>query len=191
MKGKQGMSMREYAAHAGIARGSVDHHKRQGRLVFYADGSINAAASDARRAAHTDPSQQHPRRPATENLRPVPEAAVAAVAETLREQGLPGPSAAGGMTYLQARTVNEALKAQERRMRLQQRRGELVDRARAVALVFRLARQERDAWIGWPARVAAIIAAELGVDAHTMQTILETHVRDHLSQLSDVSFEHH
>ena len=48
------------------------------------------------------------------------------------------------MTYLQARTANEVLKAQERRLRLQQLKGELVDRARAVALVFRLARQERD-----------------------------------------------
>ena len=30
----------------------------------------------------------------------------------------------------------------------------LVDRARAVAVVFRLAREERDAWVTWPARAA-------------------------------------
>ena len=36
------------------------------------------------------------------------------------------------MTFLQARTANEVLKAQERRLRLQQLKGELVDRARAV-----------------------------------------------------------
>ena len=94
---------------------------------------------------------------------PVPEAAVGAVRQTLHEQGLP---AAGGMTFLQARTANEVLKAQERRLRLQQLKGELVDRARAVSLVFRLAREERDAWGGWPARVAALMAAELGADAH-------------------------
>ena len=62
----------------------------------------------------------------------MPEAAVGAVAETLREQGLPAPHAAGGMTYLQARTANEVLKAQERKMRLQKLQGELVDRARAT-----------------------------------------------------------
>ena len=78
------------------------------------------------------------------------------------------------MTYLQARTANEVLKAQERKMRLQKLRGELVDRARATALVFRLARQERDAWAGWPARVAAMMAADLGIGAHAMQTVLET-----------------
>ena len=101
--------------------------------------------------------------PCTTGLRPVPEAAVGAVKQTLHEQGLP---AAGGMTFLQARTANEVLKAQERRLRLQQLKGELVDRARAVSLVFRLARDERDAWSGWPARIAAVLAAELGCDTH-------------------------
>ena len=90
------------------------------------------------------------------------------------------------MTYLQARTANEVLKAQERKLRLQRLKGELIDRARAVSLVFRLARQERDAWAGWPARIAAIIAADLGVDAHRMQTVLETHVRAHLGELAEV-----
>ena len=70
------------------------------------------------------------------------------------------------MTFMQARTANEVLKAQERRLRLQQMKGELVDRAKAVAQVFRLARDERDAWVNWPARVAAMIAAELEVDPH-------------------------
>jgi hypothetical protein len=122
-------------------------------------------------------------------LRPVPEAAVDAVAETLRERGLPAPQEAGGMTYLQARTANEVLKAQERKMRLQKLKGELVDRARAVALVFRLARQERDAWAGWPARVAAMMAADLGIGAHAMQTVLESHVRQHLGELADLRTE--
>lgn len=34
-------------------------------------------------------------------------------------------------------------------------------------------------------RVAALIAAEFGVDAHLMETILDKHVR-HLTELSDV-----
>lgn len=36
-----------------------------------------------------------------------------------------------------------------------------MDRARAEALVFRLARQERDTWVTWPSRVAALMAAEV------------------------------
>ena len=96
---------------------------------------------------------------------------------------------AKGVTYLQARTANEVLKAQERRIRLQTLKGELVDRARATALVFRLARQERDAWVGWPARIAAMMAADLGISVHRMQTVLETQVRQHLGELAEVRSE--
>jgi len=114
----------------------------------------------------------------------VPEAAVGAVRDTLREHG--EPVSAGGMTFMQARTANEVLKAQERRLRLQQMKGELVDRAKAVAQVFRLARDERDAWVNWPARVAAMMAADLEVDAHKLHTVLERHVRDHLAELAEL-----
>jgi hypothetical protein len=69
-------------------------------------------------------------------VKPVPEAALGAVRDTLREHGEPivaGPGQA--MTFMQARTANEVLKAQERRVRLQRMKGELVDRAKAVAQV--------------------------------------------------------
>ena len=90
------------------------------------------------------------------------------------------------MTYLQARTANEVLKAQERKMRLQKMKGEAGRPRPRHGLVFRLARQERDAWAGWPARVAAMMAADLGIGAHAMQTVLETHVRQHLGELAEV-----
>jgi len=116
----------------------------------------------------------------------VPEAALGSVRETLREQGLP---AGGNVTFVQARTAHEIAKAHLARLKLQERRGELVDRARATALVFRLAREERDAWLNWPARSAALMAAELGVEAHSMQKVLETHVRAHLAELAEIKPE--
>ena len=33
------------------------------------------------------------------------------------------------------------------------------------------------------------MAAELGVEAHQMQKVLETHVRSHLADLAEVKFE--
>jgi hypothetical protein len=54
--------------------------------VLHADGSIDAAASDTRRAQTTDPGKQPVGR---EALKPVPEAAVGAVSETLRAAGTP------------------------------------------------------------------------------------------------------
>ena len=90
------------------------------------------------------------------------------------------------------------LKGQERKLRLAKLKGELVERDRAVALVFRLARQERDAWVTWPARVAALMAADLTaalsdsgettVGTGAMKQILESHVRAHLAELAGPEF---
>ncbi len=180
----QGMSERQYAAHVGLSRGAVQKAKLAERLVLYPDGSINAAASDARRAEATDPSKA--RKPPEPKLKPVPEAAVNAVGDTLREQGLAVPAVGSGTTFLQAKTANEVLKAQERRIRLQKLKGELIERARALSLVFRLAREVRDAWVNWPARAAALMAADLGVEPAAMQKVLEQHVRAHLDELAEV-----
>ena len=189
----QGMSERQYAAHVGLSRGAIQKAKAAGRLVLNEDGSIDAAASDRLRAEATDPSKT--RKTAAPKLKPVPEAAVSAVGDTLKEQGMAAPVTGGGTTFLQAKTAHEVLKAQERRIRLAKLKGELVDRDRATALVFRLAREERDAWVNWPARVAALMAAELTascseavghevtIETAAMQKVLEAHVRAHLEEL--------
>ena len=194
----QGLSERQYAARVGLSRGAIQKAKDAGRLVLFADGSIDAEASDKRRAEMTDPAKSRAAATAPAaaktKLKPVPEAAVASVGETLREEGLAAPVTSGGTTFLQARTANEVLKAQERRIRLQKLKGELVDRARAETLMFRLAREERDAWVTWPARVAALMASELvaalgdgiTVEAALMQKVLEAHVRAHLDSLADI-----
>lgn len=93
------------------------------------------------------------------------------------------------------------LKSQERRLKLQKLKGELVDRARAEVLVFRLARETRDAWVNWPARAAALIAAEISascsetvghevvLEPAAMQKVLEAHVRAHLDELAEVRLD--
>jgi hypothetical protein len=179
-KRRLGLSEREYARRVGVSRGCVQKARSSGRLVLCEDGSIDAAASDLRRAQATDPAKQRGRHATAARL-----VGWEAAGATQPELALPA-SSAGAITYLRARTTNEVLKAQERRLRLQQLTSELVDRARAVDLVFRLARQERDAWLGWPARIAAQMAADLGVSPHAMQTVLEAHVRQHLGELADV-----
>lgn len=185
---RQGLSERQYAARICVSHTAVQKARKAGRLALHTDGSIDPERSDRRRVAETDPAQTHGQ--AHAGMKPITAAAVGAVNEALREQGLAGePAAGGGPSFASARTANEVMKAQERRLRLQKMRGETVDRARATALVFRLARQERDAWLGWPARVAALMAAEVGISAHAMQTILERHVRDQLAQLAEVKPE--
>jgi len=180
----EGLSERQYAARVGLSRGAIQKAKATGRLVLHGDGSIDAAASDALRAESTDPSKT--RKPPAPKRKPVPEAAVSAVGDTLKEQGLAAPATGSGTTFLQAKTANEVLKAQERRLRLQKLKGELIDRGRALSLVFRLARQERDVWVNWPARAAALMAADLGVEPAAMQKVLSSHVRAQLDDLAEV-----
>jgi hypothetical protein len=116
----------------------------------------------------------------------VAEAAVGSVRETLKEQGLP---ASGRVTFVQARTAHEIAKAHLARLRLQRMKGELVDRSRAIATVFALARRERDGWVQWPARAAALIAAELQIDPHRCEQVLESHVRRYLEELSEIGVD--
>ena len=172
----KGMSEREYSAHSGLSRGAIQKARKASRLVVYSDGSINAAASDARRAEMTDPDQQR--------------------RSTGGDSGFSGP--ADSSSYLKARTALTVYQAQERQLAIQKKKGLLVDRARAEALVFRLARQERDVWVTWPARVAALMAAEVAaeveqqsgnpamIEAAILQRVLETHVREQLAALADL-----
>lgn len=173
----KGMSERAYADHTGLSRGAVQKAKTNGRLVLHGDGSIDAEASDKRRAQMTDPDQQR------------------------RSTGIgdPGISGSGDSTsYLKARTALTVYQAQERQIAIQKKKGVLVDRARAETLVFRLARQERDAWVTWPNRVAALMAADLTtelekagggpalIETAVLQRVLETHVREQLAALADL-----
>ncbi len=172
----EGMSEREYSAHSGLSRGAIQKARKTGRLVVYGDGSINAAASDVRRGEMTYPDQQR--------------------RSSGGDTGFSGP--ADSSSYLKARTALTVYQAQERQLAIQKKKGTLVDRARAETLVFRLARQERDAWVTWPSRVAALMAAEVAlgvekqsgtpviIEAAILQRVLETHVRAQLDALADL-----
>lgn len=164
----EGMSEREYSAHSGLSRGASQKARKAGRLAVYGDGSINAAASNARQAEMNDPDQQR--------------------RSTGGEGGLSGPG--DGSSYLKARTALTVYQVQERQLAIQKKKGTLVDRARAETLVFRRARQERDVWVTWPARVAAEVEKQSGkpvtIEAAIVQRVLKTHVREQLGALADL-----
>jgi hypothetical protein len=185
-----GLSIRAYARHRGVSHVAVQKAIKAGRIPVEPDGTVDPAKADAAWKRATDPGRTRKSEttkaaagPASgPRVKPVSEAALGSVRETLKEQGLP----AGKISFVEARTAHEIAKAHLARLRLQRMKGELVDRARATALVFRLAREERDAWANWPVRVAALMAAALGVDPHTLQTALEAQVRAHLADLAEV-----
>lgn len=206
-----GMSRRAYAAHRGVSDTAVRKAIATGRITVEADGSIDPDKADAQWAAHTDPAQQrgaHSQALGVESaaamrpppgMRPVPNAAFEAVNETLREEGeapLP-PLNAGlginpeseGVTYQKVKLAGEVVKVQTQKVRLRKMHKELIDRPKTLALVYDLARRERDAWAHWPPRVAANMAAELGVEPHRMEVVLDQYLRQHLAELAEVKIE--
>lgn len=162
-----GISIRAYARQRGISESAVRKAIKSGRVTPLPDGTIDAARTDRQWSNNTDQAKK----------KPVANEAIQSVRETVD-----APST-GGTTFLQARTANEVLKAQTSKVRLAKLKSEVVDRAQAIAHVFKLARTERDAWLNWPARISAQLAADLEVDAHTLHVSLEREVRRHLEEL--------
>ena len=197
-----GMSRRQYAAHRGVSHTAVGKAIATGRISLEADGTIDPVKADKQWDAQTDPAKQ--RGPnaramgtttaagtALATTKAVPRSAIESVSDTLREAGAdPEPTAGGGeVSFLRARMANEVLKAQTAKVKLAKMKGELVDRSRTTAVVFDLARRERDAWQNWPPRVAANMAAELGVDPHKMEQVLDKYLRKHLADMAEVKLE--
>jgi hypothetical protein len=172
-----GISIRAYARHRGVSDAAVRKAIAAGRITPEADGTIDAERVDREWARNSDAPRNGM---ATRAVK-------VAVPESSGGTG-DGPAAlpAGGTSLLQARTVNEVVKAQTNKVRLARLKGELVDRPQAIGHVFKLARSERDAWLNWPARISAHMAARLGVDPHTMHITLEAAVREHLQELGEM-----
>jgi hypothetical protein len=163
-----------------------------GRITPLPDGTIDPVVADAQWAANTTPTRRSVADAASDKPMPhvsaaareIPQASAKPVRDT-PEPPTPALSS-GGTSLLQARTVNEVVKAQTNKVRLAQLKGELVDRAQAVAHVFKLARAERDAWLNWPTRISAQMAAGLGVEPHALHVALDAAVREQLQDLGDV-----
>ncbi len=171
-------SQREVARRLGISHTALQKAAQAGRIAQEPGGGWDVEKVRASLAASSDPARKTAAMVAPAPPRP------AFVTPPIPEP-LPTPSA-GGSSFHNARTANEMLKAQERKLRLDERRGQLVEKARALMLVHRLAKEERDAILAWPARIAAELAAELGVDAHRLQTLMDARLRQHLAERNDV-----
>jgi hypothetical protein len=180
--GTQVASQHEAARRLGISHTALQKAQRSRRIAPEPDGYWDVEKVRAQLARTADPARK------TGGMAtPTPQSPRSAAKPMPIGAPLPALDPPPSRTsYHNARTANEVLKAQERKLRLEERKGQLVDKARALLLVHRLAKEERDAILTWPARVAAEMAAELGVDAHRLQTMLESRLRTLLAERNDV-----
>jgi hypothetical protein len=94
-------------------------------------------------------------------------------------------SAEEGTPFARLKVAQLALKVEAQRLALDESKGRLLDVATANATIDEIASTMRDALLNWPARVAGVIAAELGVEPHLLQTILQQHINELLTEASD------
>ncbi len=92
---------------------------------------------------------------------------------------------AEGTPYARLKVAQLALKVEAQRLALDENKRRLLDVGEANATIDEIAGAMRDALLNWPARVSGLIAAELGVDPHLLQTILQGHITDLLSEAAD------
>jgi hypothetical protein len=107
--------------------------------------------------------------------------------ETADPARSPLASGAGaeGTPFARLKVAQLALKVEAQRLALDADKRRLLDVAVANTAIDEIAGAMRDALLNWPARVAGLIAAELNVDPHLLQTILQSHITDLLTEAAD------
>ncbi|MDA8487471.1 hypothetical protein NNN71_02530 [Kluyvera sp. Awk 3] len=92
------------------------------------------------------------------------------------------------LTLDEARCMKENYLALLTKLEFQQKDGQLIEMTVAEEVLFNAFRQQRDAWLNWPSRVAPLMAADLDVPADRMTEVLIEHVHKHISVLGEPEF---
>lgn len=206
------LTQAEFARHRGVSRKAVTGWKQKGLLVLTDTGLIDVEGSewnlDQRPANYRGGVTHRPVRAVPGNtLPPKPKAPAKPKPDTWQTIGdaMPRPGAAPSGTEgneddeagldptnlplpLAIRRKENFLGLQ-RKQEVERNDRKLVDREAAEKLFFDTARDFRDAWLSWPARIAVVMADELKVDPRALTTILNAHVKQHLSELGEPSAE--
>ena len=102
---------------------------------------------------------------------------------------------AEGTPFARLKVAQLALKVEAQRLSLDETKRRLLDVNEANAALDEIGSTMRDALLNWPARVSGLIAAEIsvepsasttsGIDPHLLQTILQSHINDLLTEAAD------
>ncbi|MFE1601596.1 hypothetical protein [Methylobacterium sp. ID0610] len=189
------MTQAEFARHRGVSKAVVTKWKAQGLLALTDDGRVNVEATEwnldqrpakyrggvTHRPVRTVPGSQRPaREPPPVRAPRVPQADAEARDED-PDFDLDNPN----LPLNQAIQRKENFLGLQRKQAVEKEEGKLVDRAAAERLFFETARDLRDAWLSWPARIAVTMADELKVDPRALTQVLTAHVHQHLAELGE------
>jgi hypothetical protein len=148
-------SERELARRIGISHTAIQKAEAAGRIAREPDGTWDIEKTRRRLIETADPVRSP--------LAPPPETAPLG----------------------RLKLVRLALAVEAERLALDQAKGRLIDVATADSRLDAIGGAMRDTLLNWPARVAGIIAAELGADPHLVQTLLQEHTQALLTEVAD------
>jgi hypothetical protein len=155
---KTGISVREFAKRDGCSRALIRRAISQGKLIAYDDGTIDAGLVGTawRRRPKADDSGGH----------------------------TGGGHSAHPTTppFGESQARKEYWRAQLTQVEFEVRSGRLVDAEAVHKRIFRLAQEYKVSLEAWPAQVAPVIAAELGIDATRLAVLLDKHIRAFLTE---------
>lgn len=192
------MSQKDYAARAGVSQPRISKLVAKGIIPKSAQRRVDGRwliipeLADAALLANLDPSRarkalggpaagsagkaretEEPPRPVSRRPEPV--------SDTTTETDKPP------LTFEEARTLRETIRAELDGLKLAEVRGELVRRDEVERAAFESARALRDTILAVPDRVAAIVAAES--DEHRVHEIIRAELMAALSGLSETAQE--
>lgn len=181
------MTQTEYAKHAGVDRKTIGRWVKAGKYVVLDGSLIDVEATDKALIMLRD--GQDPRTKNASKNKPA-KADIGlkdnsdtdeAVKQIMLETG-------AEMTREEASRVKENYLALLTKLEFEKADDQLVELSVAEAVLFKAFRQQRDAWMNWPSRVAPLMAADLGVPADRMTEVLIEHVHKHISGLGEPEF---
>jgi len=164
---KKGMNQTQYGKRIGVSQNRVSAMARADQLVHFADGSIDAEASDVKLRANMSPGRVRKVIPA------LPSSQVAPASED-------GPV----LTYVEARTINENLRARAAKLKLAKLKGSLIERELVERQVAEFVAAYKAAAVAFPVRNGPLLAGEFGVPEHAMIQRLEAMIEDLLREVS-------
>ncbi|HFD8837214.1 TPA: hypothetical protein ACF67X_005014 [Salmonella enterica] len=186
------MNQAEFARRHGVSRKTVTQWKERGWLVMNGR-EIDVDASDAMLEKYRKTVIREDVLPEAESLPPTDDdeyqddgGGEDMSPDKVAERIMLATGAT--MSLDEARRVKENYLALLTKLEYRQKEGELVDLTEAKEVLFTCARQSRDAWMNWPARVAPLMAADLDIPADRMTEVLTEHVHKHISLLGEPEF---
>lgn len=179
------MNQSQYAQHSGVDRKTIGRWIKAGRFIVMDGDLIDVEASDAALKKNRD--GKDPR--ASNAKKKIASTSDAAdgddIDKTVRHIML---TEGADLSREEAARIRENYMALLAKLEFQQKDGQLIEMTVAEEVLFNAFRQQRDAWLNWPSRVAPLMAADLNVPADRMTEVLIEHVHKHISVLGEPEF---